>query len=75
MRDSSTYQAILAEGRGEGELNALQRILRRQGQDRFGSLRPEDEKVLNGITVAARLERMIDQAAQVADWNELLGTL
>ena len=82
MRDSSTYQAILAEGRDEGlargrdegELNALRRILRRQGQQKCGPLRSEDETVLNSITDAARLERMIDQASQAADWNELLGT-
>jgi hypothetical protein len=41
MRDSSVYQGILEEGRGEGliqgELSALRRILRRQGEERFGA--------------------------------------
>jgi hypothetical protein len=75
MRDSSVYQGILEEGRGEGELAALRRTVRRQGTLRFGSPRPEEEMVLLAIADIARLERMTDRVVTDAtDWTDLLST-
>ena len=74
MRDSSLYQGILEEGRSEGELIALRRILRRQGERRFGAPRPEEEAALASIADVARLERMIDRVPSASDWADLLNT-
>jgi hypothetical protein len=82
MRDSSVYQAILAEGRGEeriegliqGELAALRRTLKWFGEQRFGAPRAEDETILNSIGDVARLERMIHRSSSATDWTDLLAT-
>ena len=78
MRDSSVYQAILAEGRGEGRaegaLEAMRRIVRRQGEQRFGAPPPETDALLNRIGDRQRLERMTDHILFAADWMDLLNT-
>jgi hypothetical protein len=74
MRDSSVYQGILEEGRGEGELAALRRILRRQGERRFGVPRPEDEAALASIADVGRLDRMADRILSATSWADLLNT-
>jgi hypothetical protein len=70
MRESSTYQMILDEGR----IQTLRDILLRLGKKHVGSPRPEDEAAVKGVTEAGRLERMIDRVETAADWNELLAT-
>lgn len=70
MRDSSTYQLILDEGR----VAALRKTILRQGRIRFG---PPDEIVqtaVNGITDGDRLERMTEQLLLVSTWQQLLAT-
>jgi len=76
MKESSTYQAILAEGRTEGRTEALQKTLLRQGRQRFHS--PPSEAVqaaIQAITDEDRLERMTDRLLIVSSWKELLDTL
>jgi predicted transposase YdaD len=71
MKESSTYQAILAEGRTE----ALQKTLLRQGRQRFHN--PPSEAVqaaIQTITDAGRLERMTERLLIVSSWQELLET-
>ncbi|WP_394796681.1 hypothetical protein [Armatimonas sp.] len=79
MRESSTYQKILADGRAEGltegrvegrlegERNALIRI----GTRRFGLL---DDSILGILERAslARLESWMDRLNEVESWQELL---
>lgn len=70
MRESSTYQLILDEGR----VAALQKVILRLGRIRFG---PPDEAMLNAvnsITNGDRLERMSDRVLTAATWQELLAT-
>jgi hypothetical protein len=74
MRDSSTYQMILDEGRAEGRLKTLRETLHRLGRKRFGPPRLEDEAVLNAITDTERLGRMSDRVLDATDWSDLLGT-
>jgi len=78
MRDSSVYQGILEEGRGEGliqgELSALRRTLRWLCEQRFGAPRPEDESALNSVADVARLERMTRRVLSAANWADLLST-
>jgi predicted transposase YdaD len=78
MRDSTVYQGILEEGRAEGrilgELTTLRRTVRRQGEQRFGPLRPEHEAALNEIIDTARLDRLAIRVLIATDWNDLLST-
>ena len=71
MRDSSTYQAILAEGRTE----ALRKTLLRQGRQRFHSVPSEAvQAAIQAIADEDRLERMTDRLLVVSSWQELLKT-
>lgn len=86
MRDSSTYQAILdegraegrveghAEGRVEGRAEGERRLLLLFGETRFG---PPDDAIrsrLDAITDADALERLARRLMTVSSWNELLAT-
>ena len=71
MQESSTYQAILKQGRVTGE----RQLLIRQGTKKFG---PPDAAILAAIEsirdverLEALGERILD--ADVRDWNSLLG--
>jgi predicted transposase YdaD len=70
MRDSSTYQLILDEGR----LEEARRLVIRLGRRPLGAPEPAALTLLQGITDVERLERMADRLTDVADWNELLRT-
>ena len=75
MKESSTYQAILAEGRTEGTIKALQKTLLRLGRQQFHN--PPSEAVqaaIEAITDEGRLERMTDRLLVVSNWQELLET-
>jgi predicted transposase YdaD len=80
MQESTTYQAILREGRNEGliegRITGEQQLLVRQGTKRFGK---PDTKILAAIEairdvqrLEALGERILDP--DVRDWNSLLGT-
>jgi hypothetical protein len=78
MRESSTYQAILREGREEGrkegQAEGIQQVLLRQGRKRFG---PPDEAVqaaVRAITDADRLGRLSERLLDVNSWQDLLAT-
>ncbi len=71
MKESSTYQAILAEGRVE----ALQKTVLRQGKKRFR--RPPSAAVqsaIEAITDESLLTRMTDRVLTVDSWQEMLGS-
>ncbi len=87
MKESSTYQAILAEGRTEGRIEgrtegriegrieALQKTLLRLGRQQFHN--PPSEAVqaaIQAIQDEGRLERMTDRLLTVSSWQELLET-
>jgi hypothetical protein len=74
MRESTTYQAVLREGRDEGRVAEAQRMLLMLGGDRFGE---PSEAIRGGIEVihdVERLERMSRQvyATDIHDWEGLL---
>lgn len=79
MKDSVTYQAIVEEGRVEGEAKGILRArledLLLLGRRRFGDAKPEIESALRGIADADRLGRMIAALLDVSSWEELLATL
>ncbi|TVS20218.1 MAG: DUF4351 domain-containing protein [Planctomycetaceae bacterium] len=76
MRESVTYQAILDEGREEGEktgrMRELHRVILRQGRLRFGEA---DESIRNQIEAMRdieTLEELTDRLVTVSSWDELM---
>jgi hypothetical protein len=68
MRDSTTYQFILDEGRAE----EARRFLFLQGRAKFGSPDAAAETALQGINDLERLEQMGERLLTAASWQELL---
>ena len=74
MRESSTYQGILEEGRVEGERNALQETLLSVGCHKFGSIPEAVRAEVLAIRNRIRLKRMTNRLLVAADWQDLLST-
>lgn len=72
MRESSTYQAVLDEGRAEGEANGVRRILLRLGTERFGPPDAQTRAVLEAITDVGRLEALAGRLDRTSGWDDLL---
>jgi predicted transposase YdaD len=74
MRASSTYQAILREGREEGRLSEAQRLLLLLGASRFGAATEITRSAVEAIRDLERLEGMSKRVldASVQDWDSLL---
>ena len=83
MKESVTYQAILAEGiakgRAEGEVLGLvreaQKILLRNGRRRLGPPDVSTVARIESLTDVDRLENLIEQAEKATSWAELLSGL
>ncbi len=76
MRDSLTHQAVLDEGRAEGEargrLDEARRLLRQLGERRFG---PPDATVataLDGLVDLELVERATLRLLNAASWKDVL---
>lgn len=78
MRDSTTYQAILDEGRAEGEIKGradeARRLLLRLGRKRMGDPDATVEANVRAITDVERLELLAERISEVASWQDLLQT-
>ena len=72
MQESTTYQAILKEGRVTGEGD--QQPLIRQGTKRFGNPEPPTLAAIEAIRDIERLEALGERIVDpdVRDWNSLL---
>ncbi len=79
MKESTTYQAILEEGRtegwAEGSIAEARKLLRVIGGAQFGA--PDDRTAsdierLNDLTT---LEELVARVPTVANWKELLGQI
>jgi uncharacterized protein DUF4351 len=68
MRESTTYMAIIEEGRME-EAKA---ILLRLGERRFGPPSAEARAAIEALTDLERLEALTDRLLDVESWDELL---
>lgn len=69
MKESSTYQAIVAEGVTKGEC----RLLLRQGETKFGSPPPTEVRTrLEAITDTDELERLGKRLLVVDTWADLV---
>ncbi len=79
MKESTTYQKVLQDGRAEGlvkgHIEEARRILLRQGTKRFGAPKATALAMLEGLSDIDRLEDLSDRIldADVLDWNSLLG--
>lgn len=76
MKESSTYQAILEEGRqegrSEGALVEAKKFLRIVGEGRFGPPDAQAAETIEGIEDVARLENLASRLQEANSWHELL---
>ncbi len=68
MKESTTYQAILQEGREEGQQEALLDIIR----ERFGSVPELVEARIRATDNSTKLQAAIRQSVRVSDPNDIL---
>ena len=73
MRDSSTYQAIMEDGRVEGAVAEARKLLRRAGDRLYGPADRPAATTIDGIDELARLEALFDLVPTAKSWQELLG--
>jgi predicted transposase YdaD len=82
MKESSTYQKILREGRAEGleegqkkgRANEARTIVRRLGTRRFGKPSTEYVSRLKAINDIKRLEALADRILDATSWADLFET-
>jgi len=78
MRESSTYQAILEEGRVEGETRGrvaqARRDVRELGAEKFGPPGTEVVERLEQIDNPDMLGRLLRGVLRASSWQELLAT-
>jgi hypothetical protein len=69
MKESSTYRAILEEGKAE----EAHKLLLLQGRDRFGEPPAKVVALLDAITELNQLEALMLRVQHAKTWEELLG--
>ncbi len=74
MRESSTYQAILKEGRDEGHVEGIKHTLMVLGEKRFGKPTTKTRRAFQAIVDATRLDYLTDRVLDVNTWDELLAS-
>jgi predicted transposase YdaD len=78
MKESSTYQAILEEGRTEGQLQGAiaeaKKVLRLQGEDAFGPLDARINALIERLNDLPQLEDLLRRIRTAGSWRELLGS-
>jgi predicted transposase YdaD len=76
MKDSVFYQAIVEEGRQEGQqegrLREAQEMVLRVGRGLLGPPDDETEMRVRSIEDLDRLERMAERFSGASDWREFL---
>jgi hypothetical protein len=84
MKESSTYQAILeegrtegriegrAEGRAEGAVAEAKKLLRVFGEDKLGTADAQTAAAIDRIDDLSRLEELCRRLATAGSWRELL---
>jgi hypothetical protein len=72
MRDSVTYQAILDEGREEGRVDEVRKLIVRMGRKRLGTPTEDVTATLAGLTDLERLEFLMEHLPDAQSWEDLL---
>ena len=79
MRESSTYQAILQEGRleglSEGALVEAKKVLRLLGDDALGVPDTRTTAAIERINELAQVEDLLLRVRSATSWQDLLGPL
>ncbi len=83
MKESSTYQAILEEGRelgqqigrSEGAVAEAKKVLRFQGDDAFGVPDDRTAATIERISDLVQLEDLLRRLPSATSWQDLLGSL
>ena len=73
MKESSTYQAILEEGRNEGALTEAKKMLHLLGEEAFG---PPDARIaalIERLNDLVELEDVLKRIRTAGSWRELFG--
>jgi hypothetical protein len=73
MKESSTYQAIVAEGRAEGRAEEARRLLFLLGQESYGVPDVTTRTAIDAIADVERLEHLVKEMRRASSWHELLG--
>jgi predicted transposase YdaD len=74
MKESVTYQTILAEGKAEGKIEGLRDLLLHLAGKRFGKVDPMLRGWVQSLADRDYLTRLIERVYEAADWNDLLST-
>jgi predicted transposase YdaD len=72
MKESTTYQAILAEGKVEGRVEGDKQTLLRLGRKRFGAPTPATVAKIDAFTDLETIEALLDRLLEVSSWDELM---
>jgi predicted transposase YdaD len=73
MKESVTYQAIVAEGRAEGLAEGVRHTLIKIGEQRLGRVDALTRAAINAIDDVGKLDELVERVLTVATWHELLG--
>jgi hypothetical protein len=71
MKESSTYQLILEEGRAEGQIAEARKVLRLQGEAAFGPPDARTTAFLERQNDLSRLEAFLTRMRTATSWHEL----
>jgi hypothetical protein len=76
MKESSTYQAILeegrTEGRGEGAVTEARKLLRFFGDDKLGPPDAQTAAAIDRINNLSQLEELCNRLRTAGSWREVL---
>jgi predicted transposase YdaD len=72
MKESSTYQAILAEGNAAGAVAEARKLIRLMGSSRFGDPDRRVSAALDRISDLETLEALSVRLLRAATWHDLL---
>ncbi len=75
LRNSSTFQLILAKGRAEAALAGEKRFLLIQGRKRFGEPDAATVAAIEAITSVEELDALAERLLEVGSWQEWLAPL
>jgi predicted transposase YdaD len=73
MKESATYQAIVAEGRVEGRVEEAQRMVLLAGSRPFGPPNEATRAAIEALRDVPKLEQLLARVFEVSSWQELLG--
>lgn len=72
MRESSVFQAGLDEGREEGRLEAMLRMVLKYGVSRLGRPSKRIQSEIENVKQLKKAEHMADRVLKISKWDELL---